>query len=389
MNKMWITITTAALLAGSPLLASAQAAPDFTTFHQTFDEDTESWMSKADEGATGWCGSIERVDRKALDAGGADILPSSGSGYALVTHGACNDFYSESFPDGSAPGSSGMERFATSGFPKSGYVNALDIYLDPDWPDGTGFGYAVSFQVVDEEFPNFRYMSLQVAKSDGALMVGSHEILEAGWYTFEHIFQDAAGSLHVTLNLTKRGWLQHSESVAATMFTGEDIASFSTANTSNGYIWFTHISEGLALAIDEEQIRIGLEKTSPIAWAGLTGPWYDPETNGQGWNFIATSSGVFGYFYGYSEAGDPLWLITEKAIDDITAGEPITYNLLHGSGGSFSAPVLPGDLAHWGEVTLTFDNCQQAVAEISGVDGTETHQLVRITDTTGLENCGL
>ncbi len=122
--------------------------------------------------------------------------------------------------------------------------------------------------------------------------------------------------------------------------------------------------------------------------AGLTGVWYDPATDGQGWNFIATPNGVFGYFYGYADSGEPLWLLTEELIGDLVAGEPVTYNLLHGELGSFSDPVHPDDLSHWGEVTFTFESCSQATAEMSGLDGSQSQQLQRVADTVGA-TCGL
>lgn len=141
---------------------------------------------------------------------------------------------------------------------------------------------------------------------------------------------------------------------------------------------------------DPENTEVSLlHEFSVTPGAGLTGAWYDPETDGQGWNFVATPTGVFGYFYGYGSAGQPLWLITEETVDGITAGEPVTFQLLQGEGGSFSNPVPPAELTRWGEVTLTFENCEEATAEISGIDGTEVHELVRVTDTAGAPDCTL
>ncbi|QOC23011.1 hypothetical protein IC757_02275 [Wenzhouxiangella sp. AB-CW3] len=123
--------------------------------------------------------------------------------------------------------------------------------------------------------------------------------------------------------------------------------------------------------------------------AGLTGAWYDPATAGEGWNFVATPDGLFGYFYGYGNDGNPLWLMTEEVIADVSAGEPVTFNLLHGNGGDFSAPIIPDNLQHWGEVTFTFDDCDEATAEVSGEDGSTTHALERVAATAGLADCGL
>jgi len=123
--------------------------------------------------------------------------------------------------------------------------------------------------------------------------------------------------------------------------------------------------------------------------AGLTGAWFDPATNGQGWNLMAAPHGVFGFFYGYSDDGSPLWLMTEESIEDVVPGEPVTFNLLYGSGGSFANPVSPEELVPWGEVTFTFENCGQATATMTGADGTQTSELVRVAQTAGLSECGL
>lgn len=132
-----------------------------------------------------------------------------------------------------------------------------------------------------------------------------------------------------------------------------------------------------------------LVEFSVTPFAGLTGAWYDPATGGEGWNFVATPNGMFGYFYGYGNDGNPLWLITEEVISNIQADEPVTFNLLHGVDGSFADPVIPDNLQRWGEVTFTFNNCSEATAQISGNDGAATHALQRVSDTAGLSDCGL
>lgn len=141
---------------------------------------------------------------------------------------------------------------------------------------------------------------------------------------------------------------------------------------------------------DPENTEVSmLHEFSVTPWAGLTGAWYDPETDGQGWNFVAAPEGVYGYFYGYGSEGDPLWLITEEVIDEIPRGESVTYTLLQGMGGSFEDPVDPSQLTRWGEVTLTFESCSEATAAISGTDGTATHQLKRLSATAALPDCSL
>jgi quercetin dioxygenase-like cupin family protein len=123
-------------------------------------------------------------------------------------------------------------------------------------------------------------------------------------------------------------------------------------------------------------------------WASLAGLWDDPETSGQGWTFQAAPNGFFGHFFGYSPAGNPIWLMTEQVIDDIELGQEVTYNLLHGVDGTFEQPVSPEDLELWGEVQFTFHSCEEATAVISGLDGSTTHVLQRVAPSAdGLHAC--
>lgn len=223
----------------------------FQAWQQGFERDTDGWVTKEDPGPFGWCGTIQRADR-----GTGDLSPSAGSGYAIVEHDVCNDFYQPFFPDGSAPASADPDLFSTA-FPTGGYVNQVDVYLDPGWEDGTGFGYAVSFQVLDENFPNFRYFFLPVSKAEGTLSVAGHEVGEAGWYTFRHRFTEVDGDLSVAFELARHGETLFRQETGPTLLTGELASDFDASNTSNGYIWFVSISDGLGLAIDQNQVRRG------------------------------------------------------------------------------------------------------------------------------------
>ncbi|QOC22632.1 hypothetical protein IC757_00170 [Wenzhouxiangella sp. AB-CW3] len=164
-------------------------------------------------------------------------------------------------------------------------------------------------------------------------------------------------------------------------------AYFHADLTPGQYVLVSEVPNPVQPDADNPEVSM-LVEFSVTPGAGLTGAWYDPATAGQGWNFIATPGGVFGYFYGYADSGETLWLITEEVIGDISTGESVAYNLLYGELGSFSDPVQPDDLSHWGEVTFVFDSCNQATAEISGADGAQTHQLQRVADTVGV-SCGL
>ncbi len=124
-------------------------------------------------------------------------------------------------------------------------------------------------------------------------------------------------------------------------------------------------------------------------YADLSGAWYDPATDGQGWNFIASPYGLFGYFYGYTSSGEPLWLMVENLVSDVSAGQTITFELLSGFGGDFGNPVSPADLQVWGEADVTFHNCREATVELSGEDGSQTQNIEMLAATEGAESCNI
>ncbi len=134
-----------------------------------------------------------------------------------------------------------------------------------------------------------------------------------------------------------------------------------------------------------------LQEFSVTPWLGLAGAWHDPETDGQGWNFISGPEGMIAFFYGYNDAGDNIWLVSDQINGDIAAGEELTADLQSGTGlgGTFETPVAPGELTNWGQVTFTFENCDEGTAELSGTDGTSSQQLRRISPLMGQFDCGL
>jgi len=244
----------------SDSVSSDSDTPDeelFEEWSQVFDMGTDGWVTAEDEGAEGWCGEIERIPE-----GSSHIAPSAGEAIAAVRHSACNDFYAESFPDGSGPASASMPHNEV--FPEQGFVSEMDIYLDPEWQSDIPFIYSNSFQVLDEEWPNFRYFMHDVTLSDGELRIDGHIVPEAGWYTFRHRFTQFEGGLKVDFEVLQGGDVLFTEPVpVAFHFTDEaedgvevlETTSFEADNVSNAYIWFVAIAVE-ELAIDNQHLHL-------------------------------------------------------------------------------------------------------------------------------------
>ena len=91
-------------LAAVVVFAVAFAVPAFAQepmpeFHEGFEEGIGGWLTDDTAGQEGWCGDIEQ-----FESGSGPVSPSAGSGYAVVRHGGCNEYWTENgFPDGSGP----------------------------------------------------------------------------------------------------------------------------------------------------------------------------------------------------------------------------------------------------------------------------------------------
>lgn len=266
------------LHASSTTSMTKSSAP-FKVWHQGFNGDTEGWYGAETLEDLGWCGSIESVDRRS-----SGVRPSAGRGHAVVSQGSCNENWTSVYgPDlVGAPWSPGPALSALANpWPEGGYVVELDIYLDPDWTaapleegtfvfepgadavqNTTVFSYSVSFFgfTVDPASP-FRYVQVPVSPGSENLLVGNDEypVAEAGWYTFRHVFsENGDGNLQIRFELeARRGGTLHTEDVTSLYFTGSSPSDFAVAEVGTGYAWFTSISPGLALPIDEYRVRRG------------------------------------------------------------------------------------------------------------------------------------
>lgn len=273
-------------LTGSPVAASTstgalQASSDgvlhskapFSNWYQGFNHGTAGWYGAETPGGLGWCGQIGQVAGR-----DGSVAPSAGRGYATVSQGSCNAHWSGVF--GSelvgapwAPGPKFAALFTT--WSDGGYAMELDIYLDPayeavspeegtyvfEFPTWKGavFGYSVSFATLDDGA--FHYLWIPVMSGDEKLLVGEgeHEVTEAGWYTFRYVFSDDDGSLAVDFEFAqRRGGTVYTEALDALFYAPSlSPSDFSVSNVGTGYTWFTSISRGLTLPIDEYHVRQG------------------------------------------------------------------------------------------------------------------------------------
>lgn len=239
-----------------PLDARGGTAP-FPTWRQSFQHDTDGWITDDVPGPDGWCGEISRLTRaEARSAGGS--APSTGSGYATVAGGMCNSFWQGNGFVESGPYSPG------AGFhplPPSGYVTELDVWLDPDWTAAQVFTYAFSVLRLDPGYPyGLLYSFVPATTSGGTLYVAGEEIAESGWYTFRHTVDTDGSELSIRFELLRQGLPIVGQRVTTVFDAFEApiaVSDLDPSNMANGYVWFAWIQPGLQLPIDDHIVRPG------------------------------------------------------------------------------------------------------------------------------------
>jgi hypothetical protein len=116
---------------------------------------------------------------------------------------------------------------------------------------------------------------------------------------------------------------------------------------------------------------------APIAHPeALTGAWFDPSLQGEGYFVLVTDSGTVVTYYGYDHDGARLWLVSGLYQGPWTAGVAASFTVFRGTGGVFALPQATVDT--WGTLSLRFDNCDQGEAILDGPDGHKVSALTRL-----------
>ena len=142
-----------------------------------------------------------------------------------------------------------------------------------------------------------------------------------------------------------------------------------------------------------EVVRLGdvagdycAQQTPSVMSDSITGSWYDPATSGQGFSIhkITEQMGAV-YFYGFDNAGAPLWLLGVWN-SPLLAGETVEFEMHRFTGGTFTE-VNPGEIVGepWGTMSLRMDDCGVAYAEMDGLDGKQIFFMQQLAGSLGLE----
>ncbi len=112
---------------------------------------------------------------------------------------------------------------------------------------------------------------------------------------------------------------------------------------------------------------------------GLNGPWYEPQTDGQGiiLHVIPEANQIFMVWFTYSPDGSQqMWLTASGTLDQ----QPVSLTFTQPGGGQFNATLPAVTQAAWGSGAIEFASCQLAELTYNGPDGLSgSVQLQRLT----------
>lgn len=133
----------------------------------------------------------------------------------------------------------------------------------------------------------------------------------------------------------------------------------------------------LATTLTASPLKVG----SP---AGLAGAWYDPASSGQGFEVQWIQGNILlVFFFGHRNDGSNLFLIGVH-VGAPRYGEDIEFDMGLTRGGrftNFDAAAITREI--WGSLRLRFDSCERGHAVLSGADGSQTMNLVRLARPAG------
>ncbi len=122
--------------------------------------------------------------------------------------------------------------------------------------------------------------------------------------------------------------------------------------------------------------------TSPVLasanCAAVSGLWFDPALDGEGFNLLETGSGLVVTFYGYDKSGQRLWLISNALSDPVAFDTELTVTMLEGQGGEFQLPLPPSELNEWGSLSMKFSDRDSGLFRLSGVDGDKVSEVIKL-----------
>jgi hypothetical protein len=121
--------------------------------------------------------------------------------------------------------------------------------------------------------------------------------------------------------------------------------------------------------------------------SSMSGAWYDPDHDGEGWLLEVLGEGrALVAWFSYDDEGRQAWFFNTGEV----SGDRVVFELLKPSGTDFGPTFDPGqlDLPAWGSAEFVFDGCDSGTMTYDSVlpgFGSGSLKLTRLTTLAGLE----
>ncbi len=134
------------------------------------------------------------------------------------------------------------------------------------------------------------------------------------------------------------------------------------------------------------QLIVSFEEPASVMPIAVSGLWYDPTLDGEGYNIIQSEGATTIFFYGYDSEGNRVWLVTVTNPEEpIGVGNTVTFQVAEGGGdGTFAAPAPSTELVPWGTLEVTMTSCTEGVFVLNGSDGSKTSNVIKLAGIAGL-----
>ncbi len=140
-----------------------------------------------------------------------------------------------------------------------------------------------------------------------------------------------------------------------------------------------------SMAAESAQVSLSAALTPITTTAGLSGAWFDPALDGEGYNLIFFPGGMVVYFYGSTTTGERLWLLSDVFSGSLSFGEVAEITMFEATSGAFLAPVPSAEsLTPWGVLRMQFDDCANGVFELDGADGVKSSNVQQLVGIDGI-----
>ena len=141
--------------------------------------------------------------------------------------------------------------------------------------------------------------------------------------------------------------------------------------------------DNLRVGLQFEDVTYDLQLPALSRDIGMNGQFYDINNPGHGFDFNVHDLGFTAFYYGHTDNGERLWLVSEVITGDLKFDVPYELEMFEVVDGTFGLPVSPE--MSWGTITITLVNCNSGHASFSGLDGDLEMDLVRLARVQGID----